>query len=152
MACSYGGFEGTHFQLSRLPIFNAHVEVLNRAQVTAPTAGKAFFGQRKALMWQSLTTTGESQAGQHGRWAGKYRSKMVLAMVTAVLTLGACGGGDDPGSAGNFNIGVTVGGQFVSRTPVSPGVRWTLPFVRASRSFLMQASQRSGHCWWAGAR
>ena len=91
-------------------------------------------------MWESLTTTGESQAGQHGRWAGKYRSKMVLAMVTAVLILGACGGGDDPGSAGNFNIGVTVGGQFVSRTPVSPGGSLDLA-IRAGESIILDAGE-----------
>ena len=65
---------------------------------------------------------------------------MVLAVVAAALTLGACGGGDDFGSAGNFNIGVTVGGQFVSRTPVSPGGSLNLA-IRAGESIILDAGE-----------
>lgn len=46
---------------------------------------------------------------------------MALASFTATFILSACGGGGYVDSAGNFNIGVTVGGQFVSDTPVAPG-------------------------------
>ena len=91
-------------------------------------------------MLKSLTTTGENQAGQHGRWAEKHRSRMVLAMVTAALALVACGGGDGPGSPGNFNIGVSVGGQFVSRTPVSAGGSLDLA-IRAGESIILDAGE-----------
>ena len=91
-------------------------------------------------MQESLTTSGKSQAGQHGRFAGKYRSQKILAMVTAVLMLAACGGGDDFGSAENFNIGVTVGGQFVSQTPVSPGGSLDLA-IRAGESIILDAGE-----------
>jgi len=46
---------------------------------------------------------------------------MAVASLTAALVLSACGGGDNAGPYGNFNIGVTVGGLFVGDTSVAPG-------------------------------
>ena len=91
-------------------------------------------------MLERLTTTGETQTGQPGRCAGRYRSRLVLALIVAGLTLTACGGGDDAGSPGNFNIGVTVGGQFVSETPVSVGGSLDLA-IRVGQSIILDADE-----------
>ena len=69
-------------------------------------------------MRERLTTTGLKLARRRGVGAQRYRFKAVLAMTAAALMLAACGGGDDFGSSGNLNIGVTVGGQFVSEDPI----------------------------------
>ena len=90
-------------------------------------------------MLERLTTTGETQTGQSGRRAGKYRSRLVLALIVAGLTLTACGGGDS-NSPGNFNIGVTVGGQFVSQTPVSVGGSLDLA-IRVGQSIILDADE-----------
>ena len=45
----------------------------------------------------------------------------LFAACAAAWSLSACGGGGYVDSAGNFNIGVTVAGQFVSDTPVASG-------------------------------
>ena len=85
---------------------------------------------------ERLTTTGETQTG---RRAGKYRSRLVLALIVAGLTLTACGGGDS-NSPGNLNIGVTVGGQFVSETPVSVGGSLDLA-IRVGQSIILDANE-----------
>lgn len=61
-------------------------------------------------------------------------------MIAAALSLSACGGGEDFGSAGRFNIGVTVGGQFVSQTPVSAGGSLDLA-IRAGESVVLDAGE-----------
>ena len=91
-------------------------------------------------MCESLTTTGEKHAASQGKGIGKHRLKTVFAMTAAALMLVACGGGDDFGSSGNFNIGVTVGGQFVSRTPVSAGGSLNLA-IRAGESIVLDAGE-----------
>ena len=93
-------------------------------------------------MWERLTTTREKRAAKHGNGngIGKHRFKTVFAMTAAALILVACGGGDDLGSPGNFNIGVTVGGQFVSRTPVSAGGSLNLA-IRAGESIVLDAGE-----------
>ena len=91
-------------------------------------------------MKDSLTTTGERPAGQPGGYAEKFRFRMGVALVAAALGLSACGGGDDPGSAGSFNIGVTMGGQFVSQTPVSAGGSLDLA-IRAGESIVLDAGE-----------
>lgn len=50
--------------------------------------------------------------------------KMALAVCSSVFLLSACGGGDGYVQAVvpvNFNIGVTVGDQYVNTTPVTSG-------------------------------
>ena len=91
-------------------------------------------------MKDGLTTTGERPAGRHGGCAAKFRSSMGVALMAAALSLSACGGGDDAGSAGSFNIGVTVGGQFVSQTPVSAGGSLDLA-IRAGESIVLDAGE-----------
>lgn len=91
-------------------------------------------------MRERLTTTGLKLARRRGVGAQRYRFKAVLAMTAAALMLAACGGGDDFGSSGNLNIGVTVGGQFVSRTPVSAGGSLNLA-IRVGESIVLDAGE-----------
>lgn len=91
-------------------------------------------------MQKSLTTIRQTPVELRGQWEAKHRFKTVVAVLATALTLAACGGGDDPRVAGNFNIGVTVGGQFVSRTPVSPGGSLNLA-IRAGDSVILDAGE-----------
>lgn len=69
----------------------------------------------------SHNQTAQNQNGEPGQRVGKHRLWMAVASLTAALVLSACGGGDNAGPYGNFNIGVTVGGLFVGDTSVAPG-------------------------------
>lgn len=68
------------------------------------------------------------------RWIG------MVAACAAAWSLSACGGGGYADSAGNFNIGVTVGGQFVSDTPVASGGSLSLA-VYAGQSVILDAGE-----------
>ena len=72
-------------------------------------------------MFVNLKNPAENQTRKLSHSAAKHRLRIAFAALTAALMLSACGGGGDVGSPGNFNIGVSVGGQFVSQTPVAPG-------------------------------
>lgn len=91
-------------------------------------------------MYKSCQTRAESPAsgsstGPRGRrWLG------VVAACAAVWSLSGCGGGGYADSGGNFNIGVTVGGQFVGDTPVAPGGSLNLA-VRAGQSVAFDAGE-----------
>jgi hypothetical protein len=66
-----------------------------------------------------------------------------LALVAACATAGclsACGGGAYGDSAGNFNIGVTVAGQFVADTPVASGGSLDLA-IHAGQSVTLDAGE-----------
>ena len=102
-----------------------------------PRPKNYFFQQRKTPMWKRLTAPRRSQPG---RSAGAYRARLVAALAATALALVACGGGDEFGSPGNFNIGVTVGGQFVSRTPVSAGGSLDLA-IRAGETIVLDAGE-----------
>ena len=90
-------------------------------------------------MFKSCQTRAESPAsgsstGPRGRrWLG------VVAACAAVWLLSGCGGGYAD-SGGNFNIGVTVGGQFVGDTPVAPGGSLNLA-DRAGQSVAFDAGE-----------
>lgn len=66
-----------------------------------------------------------SHSGQTARGIGKRGLKLALASVSAALMLSACGGGGELYATAsvpvNFNIGVTIGDQYVSTTPVVAG-------------------------------
>ncbi len=64
----------------------------------------------------------------------------VGAACAAAWSLSACGGGAYLDSAGNFNIGVTVAGQFVSATPVASGGSMGVA-VRAGQSVTFDAGE-----------
>lgn len=64
----------------------------------------------------------------------------VAAACAAVGALSACGGGAYADTAGNFNIGVSVGGQFVSDTPVAAGGSLSV-VVPAGRSVTFDAGE-----------
>ncbi len=68
------------------------------------------------------------------------RWRASAAVCVSAWVLGACGGGAYVDSAGNFNIGVTVAGQFVSDTPVSSGGTLDL-VVRAGQSVVLNAGE-----------
>lgn len=72
-------------------------------------------------MFTGSEKTAETQILEPSLRNGKHRLRTAFALVAITLLLSACGGGGDPRSPGNFNIGVTVGGLFVSNTPVAPG-------------------------------
>ena len=91
-------------------------------------------------MFNSRQTTAEVRAPgsinppRGHRWIG------VVAICAAAWSLSACGGGGYVDSQGNFNIGVTVGGQFVSDTPVASGGSLNLA-VRAGQSVILDAGE-----------
>lgn len=64
----------------------------------------------------------------------------VVAACAAAWSLSGCGGGAYADSAGNFNIGVTVAGQFVSDTPVASGGSLDLA-VHAGQSVTLDAGE-----------
>ena len=64
----------------------------------------------------------------------------LVAACAAAWSLSACGGGAYVDSEGNFNIGVTVAGQFVSDTPVASGGSLDLA-VRAGQSVTLDAGE-----------
>lgn len=64
----------------------------------------------------------------------------VVAACAAAWSLSACGGGAYVDSAGNFNIGVTVAGQFVGDTPVASGGSLDLA-VHAGQSVTFDAGE-----------
>ena len=64
----------------------------------------------------------------------------LVAACAAAWSLSACGGGAYADSAGNFNIGVTVAGQFVSDTPVASGGSLDLA-VHAGQSVTVDAGE-----------
>ncbi|MBC7547621.1 MAG: hypothetical protein H7224_03120 [Polaromonas sp.] len=70
------------------------------------------------------------------------KSRLWLAVLPATLALmlSGCGGGDQGAVVGNFNIGVTVGGQYVSSTPVAPGGSINLA-IRAGQSLSLDAGE-----------
>ena len=81
-----------------------------------------------------VSAPGSSSRPRAHRWIG------VVASCAIALSLSACGGGGYADSAGNFNIGVTVGGQFVSDTPVASGGSLNVA-VRAGQSVIFDAGE-----------
>lgn len=68
------------------------------------------------------------------------RLQVVIASLASALILSACGGGGDIRSPGDFTVGVVVGGQFVSATPVPPGGSLNV-VVRAGQSLKLDAGE-----------
>jgi hypothetical protein len=85
------------------------------------------------------TTTEESSLVSSAR-PRRPRWIALVAACTAAWSLSACGGGGYVDSAGNFNIGVTVAGQFVSDTPVASGGSLNLA-IRAGQSVTLDAGE-----------
>jgi len=71
---------------------------------------------------------------------GAHRLRMAVAALTAALALSACGGGGYVDSAGNFSIGVTLDGRFVSDSPVVSGGSLDLA-IRAGQSVIFDARE-----------
>ena len=84
--------------------------------------------------WAEVSAPGSSNRPRAHRLIG------VVASCAIALSLSACGGGGYADSAGNFNIGVTVGGQFVSDTPVASGGSLNVA-VRAGQSVIFDAGE-----------
>ena len=92
-------------------------------------------------MFVGLKTTAESQTSELSYLVSKHRLRMAVATLTAALVLSACGGGGDASSSPvDFNIGVTVGGQFVSQTTVAPGGSLDLA-VHVGQSLVLDAGE-----------
>lgn len=72
--------------------------------------------------------------------AGRPRWRAWAAVGVAVSALSACGGGGYVDSAGNFNIGVSIAGQFVGDTPVAVGGSLDL-VIRAGQSVILDAGE-----------
>ena len=87
--------------------------------------------------WQSVfgvPAAGSSKRSCRHRWI------RAVAICATAWSLTACGGGGYADAAGNFNIGITVGGQFVSETPVASGGSMNL-VVRAGQSVVFDAGE-----------
>ena len=72
-------------------------------------------------MFAGLKKKVESAKEEPSQHIGLHRLRAAGVSLTAALILSACGGGGDARLPGNFNIGVTVGGQFVSDRLIAPG-------------------------------
>lgn len=68
------------------------------------------------------------------------RIRLAVLSLTAVFVLSACGGGGDNPAPANFNIGVTVGGQFMSSSQVAPGGSINLA-IHAGQSLNLDAGE-----------
>ncbi len=91
-------------------------------------------------MFSNQTDAAQSQTGMPPQRIGKHRVRMAVATLMAALLLSACGGGSDVGTTGNFNIGVTVGGQFFSDTLVASGGSLDLA-VPVGKSIIFDAGE-----------
>lgn len=115
-----------------------------RIPVAARLRFKCFVlsAMEKASMTNTRMTTAEDRslisiARRRGaQWSA------VVAACAAAWSLSACGGGGYTDSAGNFNIGFSVAGQFVSETPVASGGSLDL-VVRAGQSVTLDAGEPS---------
>ena len=90
----------------------------------------------------SLKNATENQTAGLRQRMGRHRLRLAVASLTAALLLSACGGGggDDAYPAVNFNIGVTVGEQWVSTTPVASGGSINLA-IHAGESVRLDAGE-----------
>ena len=125
-------------RLGLAPIENLPFRVWSVIGTPRLSVGQAL-GQRKTFMFVNLKTTAESQTGRPSHRIGQYRLSMAIASLTAALMLSGCGGGD-PRSPENFNIGLTVGGQFVSQTPVTAGGSLNLA-IRVGQPIILDAGE-----------
>jgi hypothetical protein len=91
-------------------------------------------------MFKSCQTKAEVRASASSNCPRGHRSIAVVAVCAAAWSLSACGGGGYADSAGNLNIGITVGGQFVSDTPVASGGSLDLA-VHAGQSVTFDAGE-----------
>jgi hypothetical protein len=91
-------------------------------------------------MFAALKKAAETQTGELSHRIGRHRLRMAVASLTAALMLSACGGGADISIPADFNIGVTVGGQFVGQTPVAPGGSLDLA-IRVGQSLILDAGE-----------
>jgi hypothetical protein len=71
---------------------------------------------------------------------GVHRLRCAGLLLITALMLSACGGGEDARLRGNFNIGVTVGGQFINDRLVAPGDSFNIA-VRAGQSVSVDAGE-----------
>ena len=91
-------------------------------------------------MTNTRTTTTEARSLISIAPSRGWRWIALVAACAAAWTLSACGGGAYADSSGNFNIGVTVAGQFVSDTPVAPGGSLNLT-IYAGQSVILDAGE-----------
>ena len=113
--------------------------------MTVPAVNQAYQMEYQIEMNQSSNfvcqeTSAERTIGEQSHRFSKHRLRMAVASLTTALLLSACGGGGDVSSPGNFNIGVTVGGQFVSQTTVAPGGSLDLA-VHVGQSLVLDAGE-----------
>jgi hypothetical protein len=117
----------------------AHLHILSIIKIIGSNGGHAL-QQRKAFMSKALGNAAENQTGGLSHRTGKRRLSMAVASLTAALIVSACGGGGDDTLPGNFNIGVSVGGQFVSQTLVAPGESLDL-VIHVGQSVILDAGE-----------
>jgi hypothetical protein len=91
-------------------------------------------------MFTGLRKAAEKQTGELSYRIGRHRLRMAVASLAAALMLSACGGGADISFPADFNIGVTVGGQFVGQTPVAPGGSLDLA-IHVGQSLILDAGE-----------
>ena len=91
-------------------------------------------------MFASLKKIVESATREPSQRLGLNRFRVAGLSLAAALILSACGGGGDARSPGNFNIGVSVGGQFINDSLVAPGGSLDLA-VHAGQSVSFDAGE-----------
>jgi hypothetical protein len=91
-------------------------------------------------MFAGLKNMAEKRTGDISPRTNRRRLSLAAASLAAALLLSACGGGDNGDFQSNVSIGVTVGGQFVSQTPVAPGGSLDLA-IRVGQSLILDAGE-----------
>jgi len=100
-------------------------------------------------MFDNRKSSSESRKSSSSLRLRRHRLGVAVASITAALVLSACGGGGYADSSGNFNIGVTVAGHFVSDTPVAPGGSLDLA-IHAGQSVSFDAGESADWTMYVG--
>ena len=94
----------------------------------------------KAITFAGMNKAVDNCSKQQFHREGICRIRMTIVSFAAALLLSACGGGGDDQVVKNFNIGVTVGGQLLSNTPVNPGGSLNLA-IHAGQPLVLAAGE-----------
>lgn len=91
-------------------------------------------------MFVGLKRTARLEISEPSQFFSKRRPILLAASLSVALLLTACGGGGQARIPVDFNIGVTVGGQLLSATPVVPGGSLGLA-IHVGQSVILDAGE-----------
>lgn len=94
----------------------------------------------KAITFAGIDKAVNNRSRQQFHQEGICRLRTTVVSFAVVFLLSACGGGGGDQAVKNFNIGVTVGGQLLSSTPVNPGGSLNLA-IHAGQPLVLAAGE-----------